>query len=240
MTTAQREEIERRLHQDAELHIYVSEDEGKIILTGIIADEEERETALDIVSAVAPGAFVEDNLELDEVMPPMLERSALTTEPRGSITETLLEGLREGESLEPGDFTDQETLQFGDSAAGPTSSFEDDPSGEGDEVFVPPTDPVGTDREVIGGLQATSMEDADVERSSDGLLGDEAIRDAVLRELREDAATTDLVLEVEVNEGMVVLRGQVGFIEDVESAEEVAARVPGVVDVDEQLDVRGL
>ena len=58
----------------------------------------------------------------------------------------------EEEAIEPGDFTDQPIMQYGDYAAGPSSGFEDDEASEGDEVFVPPTDPVGTDREVIGGL----------------------------------------------------------------------------------------
>ena len=84
------------------------------------------------------------------------------------------------------------------------------------------------------------MDDVSVERSSDGRLGDEAIRDAILRELREDAATTDLNLEVDVEEGLVTLRGTVQSLDDVESAEEVAARVPGVIEVNEELDVEDL
>jgi osmotically-inducible protein OsmY len=52
--------------------------------------------------------------------------------------------------------------------------------------------------------------------------------------------TTDLVIDVDVLEGNVVLRGTVPSIDSAESAEEVAARVPGVIEVDEELDVEEL
>src|ERR687895_781701 len=60
-----------------------------------------------------------------------------------------------------------------------------------------PTDMHGNPR-VLGGFSSSSMESIEVERSSDGTLGDEAIAEAILRELREDAATTGLQIEVEV------------------------------------------
>jgi osmotically-inducible protein OsmY len=47
-------------------------------------------------------------------------------------------------------------------------------------------------------------------------------------------------VDVEVFEGSVTLRGSVPSVIDVENAEEVAARVPGVVEVDEELDVEDL
>lgn len=96
---------------------------------------------------------------------------------------------------------------------------------------------MGDGDHVIGGFQATSMDAIDVERSSDGSMGDEAIRDTILTELREDAATTSLSIEVTVFRGIVTLTGQVADIDDVESAEEVAGRVPGVVEVIEELEV---
>jgi osmotically-inducible protein OsmY len=84
------------------------------------------------------------------------------------------------------------------------------------------------------------MQSIKVDRSSDGTLGDEGIADAVRRELREDASTTDLELEVEVVEGVVHLRGKVPLLEDAENAEAVAATVPGVIEVIEETDVVGL
>ncbi len=113
-------------------------------------------------------------------------------------------------------------------------------------VVFPPTDPVvTTDRhgntEVLGGFEPTSTEGVEVERSAeDNQPGDEALADAIRRELREDAATTDLQIDVLVRQGVAHLRGAVPGLEDAENAEEVAARVPGVREVVEELEVREL
>jgi osmotically-inducible protein OsmY len=64
--------------------------------------------------------------------------------------------------------------------------------------------------------------------------------DAIRRELREDAATTDLVIEVVVEQGIARLRGRVPGLEDADNAEAVAARVPGLRDVVEELEVATL
>ena len=108
--------------------------------------------------------------------------------------------------------------------------------------YSPPIDPVVTtdqhgNTQVLGGFSSSSMESIAVERSSDGTLGDEAIAEAILRELREDAATTALRIEVQVENGVARLRGTVTDIVDSESVEEVAARVPGVTEVIDELTV---
>ncbi len=113
---------------------------------------------------------------------------------------------------------------------------------ESDTAYEPPIDPVITlDRndnvQVLGGFSASSMDSIDVERSSDGTIGDEAIVEAVLRELRQDAATTAMRLDVTVIQGVVRLRGSVQDVVDAENAEEVASRVPGVIEVVEELKV---
>lgn len=217
-------QIERVLQELAQLHIVVTEDAGVLVLTGIVDTPEERQTALDLVTELAPGIPFDDNLEVSGVAPEDIE--ALDLAP-----------------LEPGDLEAVEvipTLPFGAERADSIIELDDD-SAEGAEVDTPPTDPVATGDEVIGGLSTSSMDEIEVERSAlDGAYGDEAIRDAVLRELREDAATTDLELDVEVSEGRVSLRGTVPLLEAAESAEEVAARVPGVVEVEELLEVEGL
>jgi osmotically-inducible protein OsmY len=233
-------EIERRLEERANLHIAVEEAEGRLVLTGLVETEDERATALDLAAEVAPDYELDDNLDVTTGIPEETSEGTLEEAGAGMFPDAEADLEEEAEAIEPGDFTDQPVMEFGDYAAGPSSSFEDDEASEGDEVFVPPTDPVGTDREVIGGLGTTSMDDLSVERSSDGQLGDEAIRDAILRELREDAATTDLVIDVEVLEGNVTLRGTVPSVDAAERAEEVAARIPGVVEVDEELDVEEL
>ena len=58
-----------------------------------------------------------------------------------------------------------------------------------------------------------------------------------MRELREDASTTALELTVEVHEGVATLLGTVAGPEDADAAETVVARVPGVMDVVDLLDV---
>jgi len=227
-------EVEQRLRDDAELFIAVAEDGGHLVLTGLLSTESERAIALDVVHDVAPDVEVEDNLEVTGALPDGLG---------GADIESGIEaGMERGESaLEPGDFTDQVTIGFSEEASGPTSAFEDDEAGSGAEAYVPPIDPVGTDREVIGGLQLSSLDAVDVEPSAlDDVPGDEAMRDAILRELREDAQTHDLELDVEVRAGQVLLRGHVLFLDDIDAAEEVAARVPGVTSVEEQLEVDGL
>jgi osmotically-inducible protein OsmY len=108
------------------------------------------------------------------------------------------------------------------------------------EPWAPPTDPVlknGPDGpEVLGGFTFTSMDevssDEDAQAEADaGERGDEAIAQDVRRELAEDSLTTDLDIHVEVRRGLVVLTGKVADLDDAEAAEEIARRVPGVVDV---------
>jgi hypothetical protein len=117
-----------------------------------------------------------------------------------------------------------------------------DPVSDNDETYIPPTDPVVTaagpgNAHVLGGFSATGPEEVHPARSADGEIGDEAIADAVRDALRQDAATTDLEIHVAVSGGVVRLRGTVADLEDADNAEAVAARVEGVVEVQEQLNV---
>jgi osmotically-inducible protein OsmY len=57
-------------------------------------------------------------------------------------------------------------------------------------------------------------------------VSDEAIADAIRDALALDASTADLQLNVEVDGGVVRLRGTVTSIEDGENAEAVASAVP--------------
>ncbi len=63
--------------------------------------------------------------------------------------------------------------------------------------------------------------------------------DAVRRELARDATTTDLVLEVSADNGVVTLRGTVPNLADTDNALAVAGRVPGVDDVVDEIEVEG-
>ncbi len=89
---------------------------------------------------------------------------------------------------------------------------------------------------MLGGFDAEA--NVPVERSTmDNVAGDEALADAIREELREDASTADLTIVVAVRNGVAHLRGRVSDLEDAENAEAVAARVVGVREVVEELEV---
>lgn len=228
----------------AGLHVAV-EVEGEIILLNGRADTAEaRQAASDIVAAIAPNKRIDNSIEVDLTLPQMV--GGLTSaEPSPSDDANSLAELRAREEEWEPDFTDQPLLADTESA-GPDSEGPEDVAAEGGETYVPPTDPViTTDRHgrtvVLGGTEADSMEETQVAPSaSDNVPGDEAIADAVRRELREDAATTDLEIDVSVEHGVVRLRGTVPYLDDADNAEAVAARVPGVREVIEELEVRNL
>jgi hypothetical protein len=91
---------------------------------------------------------------------------------------------------------------------------------------------------ILGGFSSDSMTGVSVEPSAeDRLIGDEAIAEAVQRELKLDSATTSFVLHVYVRRGVVHLRGQVADLDDIDNAESVAARIPGVREVMEELEL---
>jgi osmotically-inducible protein OsmY len=117
------------------------------------------------------------------------------------------------------------------------------------EPYFPPTDPVtapggreGGGVDIVGGFAETAGEDAAAAAVPGAGLprGDDEIRDSVIAALRADAATTDLDIQVIVRDGVVVLRGSVASMDEADLAESVAARVPGIEEVREELDVQGM
>ena len=112
-----------------------------------------------------------------------------------------------------------------------------------DDVYFAPVDPpakagVTNSREgLVAGFEPDSMEIVDVDPSASGGPGDEALADAIRRELSQDSATAGLNVEVRVEAGVAYLSGRVADLDDAENAEEVASRVPGVLEVVEQLDL---
>lgn len=238
------ERLERELG-DAGIFVAVEDSEGTIVLSGLVESTEEREAARDIVTAaVGGGRRVDvDNVQVSGVLPADSSLGALS-EAEIAGFDGAEPGLEDPEEMDPGDFTDQETMPSSDSmqAGSLSGSPSDDPdlASSGNIVHVPPIDPVGDRAGVIGGFQSSSMSSIEVERSSDGTLGDEAIRDTILQELHEDAATSGLALQVSVFRGIATLTGRVADIDDVEAAEEVTGRVPGVVEVIEELEVEHL
>lgn len=113
---------------------------------------------------------------------------------------------------------------------------------ENGEPYFPPTDPVvregNAQAEIVGGFADTSMSDRVALRpSGSGGAPDGELVDAVRRELRRDASTSELDLAIDVREGIVTLRGRVMDLADSDSALAVAGRVPGIVDVVDEIEV---
>jgi osmotically-inducible protein OsmY len=225
--------IEREL-EEIDQPVAVEESGDAIVISGFVDSEEMRQAVEDIVAELAPHRRIESSLEIESLLPEDLNRfesdEVLATDlPDG------LEELEAGEHEYEPSFTDQ--------------SLDTDTADvveNGDEPFFPPTDPVLTSDtlgrpEVLGGFSATADQEVEVERSaSDRRLGDEAIAEAVRQELREDASTAGLPVDVFVRRGVAHLRGSVSGIQDAESAEAIADRVPGVHEVVDEIEVLDL
>lgn len=214
--------------------------EGSLTLSGLVETEESHQAALEIATALVPSARIDDEIEVETTLPTEID-DFVSDRPDAELPSSLEEIEAEGEELEP-DFARYSGVKDPFAVSGAVSSEEEDVS-ETAEVYTPPIDPVVTTEQhgqtrVLGGFEIDAEEEVQVEPSaSDRHPGDEAIADAVRQELAEDAATTDLNIVVAVRNGVVHLRGQVSDLDDVDNAEEVASRVPGVREVVEELEV---
>ena len=207
--------------------------------------EGEHQAAIDVAREFLSDRWrIVDNIEVTSVVPESLGGLELSTADAGGFPDVGVD-TEDDEALEPGDFTDQQILENASGAAGPSAVTDiDQDFSEGEETYVPPTDPPsdGAD-EVIGGFQTTSMdaETGDDEGGRSELVSaspDELIRERVLHELREDSETTALEIHVIVRDGVVHLHGTVDDLLDAEAAEAVASRVDGVEEVREELKLR--
>jgi osmotically-inducible protein OsmY len=223
MASAANPDLERAASEISEIldqagiYVEVTVRDGILYLEGEVDSEANRQAALDIAAAVARpiDAGVQDALDvvaLEEDFPP--DETVADPDAAGFIDRDV--------GIDPGEYNE-------DAAAGGVPYF-------------PPTDPVvepSGDVEqlaVVGGFQSTSMED-DPTDPARGAPPDGWLEDMVIRELREDALTTDLGIEVEVANGVVTLRGTVPTLDDAVNAEAVAGRIEGVVEVVEELNV---
>lgn len=227
--------IEDQLALQAGIYAAVEETTTDVVLSGLISSEEQRQAALDIVAAMMPSKRIVDNLEVVDIVPEF-DRSSGPAETQDAI------GASDVEAIEPGDFTAQLIQHNALGASGPSGFTDDEDVSEGDDVYVPPTDPVLTpEGEILGGFQLSSDDSIEIETSTTGAhFSDSAIATAIRRELMEDSATTDLEIHVSVENGVAELRGTVTSLDDAENAEAVANRVPGVVEVRENLAVENL
>jgi osmotically-inducible protein OsmY len=234
-----------RIHDtlaEADIHVAVEIDDRTVYLSGEVDSEDNRQAALDVAHAVAGprGLKVDDAIDVlpDEPLEIDHDPGPAARAEFGYLDPDRDDNLR----LDPG-FEDEPDFI---SDIGTTDSEE----AVAEAVpYFPPTDPVvrpsedEEELEIIGGFEATSM-DEDEEEEEHGASFDNRPDDdislAVLRELREDALTTDLVIHVLTRNGVVHLHGEVPILEDAENAEAVAARVPGVKEVREELVVASL
>lgn len=236
------ERIEQQIAERAGLDVAVELSGTTVTLSGRVDTAEARQAAHDVVKSVLPEAEIDDNLEIEETMP-LDVRAFDLDEPGGELPASLAE-MRSQSAVEP-DFSEQPLVTSTVEMAGEASTTLDEPD-ESETVFFAPTDPVimtseQNQIEVLGGFAPTAGVDILVESSAlDDQPGDEALAEAIRRELRRDAATTDLTIAVTVRRGVARLRGTVATLEDAENAEAVASQVPGLREVVEELEVARL
>jgi len=219
-------ELERQ-----DLHVAVEERRDTIVLSGVVETPEAHDTAIDIAARAAPGYRIDDGLEVTTILTREDATNQVTAD--GNLADQVAGVDDPNRELAP-DFqsgrVDTDVIDVVEDAEAP---------------YFPPTDPVVTtdaraNTQTLGGGEPTSM-GVDVAPSAENReFGDEALADAIRAELRQDAATTALAIDVEVVDGIARLRGTVPDMVDAENAEAVAAGVPGVVEVLEQLQVENL
>jgi len=236
------ERIRQRL--DAEdIHVVVGQRDNAILLSGYVENDGLRARATRIARKLAPGMRIENGLEVERLVAENIaDDTGLNAdelgqrEPAESPPAILMSDL-EGFPDVP--------LETDESDVVDDTVYDDLPPVEPDPAYFAPTDPV-TDSDqqgnlqVLGGWTPTSMSSDEVDPSAeDNQPGDEALADAIRREIQENAETTDLRVDVSVERGVAHLRGTVPSLEDAEAAEAVASQVPGVREVSEELDIQG-
>ncbi len=240
--------IDRRLQDEASVYAAVRVGAGVAYLDGVVESAEQREAASDLAAGVAGIERVQNDLDVEEIGAPGQDTPTNTSTYADASYQMLDSDLVTNpqplrDDLQP-DFNDETDELGGDMTTDAMIAVE-----EG-LPYMPPTDPVvrpsNDDQElsISGGFGETSSDEyPDLEAITaigDAPPGDEDIREMVLEALRTDAATADLVIQVIVRNGIVHLRGQVPTLDDAESAEEVAGRVPTVIEVLEELEVAAL
>ena len=258
--------IQQSLEQEGRRHVRnlaVAEANDRLFVSGIVVSERDRGDVESLARAVSPGWRIENLIEVERRIPAGMEAQPDNLGATGDIGDRSGTELRENETerfaderdlidssvdtemlpeeLEP-DFVSQ-PLETVDSNASNDSVPDLDPPVEPDATYFAPTDPVITSDDegmlmVDNGFAPADDTDEGYDKSTgDGQPGDQALIAAIQRELRRDALTTDLRIEVGVSRGVARLRGVAPTLEDAENAEAVAARVDGVLDVIEELDI---
>lgn len=208
---------------------------GIIQLDGAVRTQNDRNRAEQLVKVVPGVTQVVNDLQVDTLVGSMPVESTILSPELAAEVELTHENFVRGTEM---DFNDRDNG---------TTDVEE-ATGEAVPYF-PPTDPVvrraprnDEGFEVVGGWSGTAMETPiDLEQLPTELMsGDDEIGRLVRLALVEDASTSDLPIHVFVREGIVHLRGVVASLADADLAEEVASRVPGVVEVREELEIAGM
>lgn len=240
--------IDATLRDEAGIYAAVRVEGDMAFLDGMVESDEQRDAATDLALRIDGIARVQNDLEVEDFGRPG-QRARLDESVHADVSYQMLEVdlIKTPNPLqEPNeaDYNDEVPTVGGDMTSDSMIAVE-----EG-IPYVPPTDPVvrpsrdEQDLEIVGGFGTTSDEEyPDLEATTalgDAPPGDEDLREEVLEALQADAATSDLAIDVQVRNRRVYLRGEVPSIDDVELAEEVAGRVPGIREVIEDLTVPNL
>jgi osmotically-inducible protein OsmY len=241
-------EVDRLLKDEAGIYAAVRVGEGVAYLDGIVDSAEQRDAAGDLAASVTGIVRVQNDLDLEEFGQP--GQDTRTDEMvRADTSYQMLDRERVlnpdplRELGEP-DFNEPIPVIGGDMTTDALIAVE-----EG-LPYMPPTDPVvrpsnsEQELDIVTGFGETSIDEFPDTLATtaigDAPPGDEDIRQQVVEALSSDAATTDLVIDVIVRNGVVHLRGRVATLDDADAAEEVAGRVPTVREVREELQVAAL
>lgn len=236
-------QIAQRLTDEAGIYADVRVERGVVSLSGLVDSAAQSEAANDLAYGVAGVTQVQNYLEVEEFEVAAGENPRLSDNSRyGDISYQMLDN-------QVGPLSDPVEPDYNEPIPDVGSDMTDNTMIAVEEgiPYMPPTDPVvrPTDNEqqleIVGGFGQTAMEEFPDQLATtaygDAPPGDEDIRSQVLEALHADAATIDLDVHVSVRNGVVHLRGHVPTLDDAEFAEEVAGRVPGVVEVREELHV---
>jgi len=223
--------------RSAGIYLAVAARDQAVVLSGVVEGAADREAALDVALAVAEprGLTVEDAIEVADD-----EEVEASFEDAGGRAFAALDQDRQAPDLTLG--TDDE-VDVEPDFTGDVGTTDAQLATEEGETYFAAVDPVvrPTDDEeqleIVGGFAESSMDPDDP--TAVFADADDDLAQAVLRELREDAATTDLApaIRVSARHRVVTLRGAVETMQDAEEVEAVAARVEGVAEVREALDV---
>lgn len=101
------------------------------------------------------------------------------------------------------------------------------------DPYVPPIDPPVLPGGAEGIHMATGfgIDTEETNAHEPPVRGDEDIHDLALLTLRQDSLTSLYPLDIDVEQGIVRLKGQVPSIDDAEHAQWLLGELPGVVDV---------